>query len=116
MFLCGNAGQRLEPVGIMSGTVLDGPILHCLCYNISGGQRQLSAVINDLLHFFVSTLWEPLFHLAQGKHLAGKKLLYIQFFAHVPTSLRYTIELLSNIVYNTCVMMVNIYLLNTFTT
>ena len=92
MFLCGNAGQRLEPVGIMSGTVLDGPILHGTCHYIRSCQGKFSSLIHDLLHFFVSTLWEPLFHLAQGKHLAGKKLLYIQFFAHVPTSLRYTIK------------------------
>ena len=56
VLLCSDSGQRLEPVGIMGGTVLDGPILHCLCYNISGGQRQLSSVINDLLHFFVYAL------------------------------------------------------------
>ena len=73
-------------------------------------------LIHNLFYFFVSALGESLLHLAKGKYLAGKKLLYIQFLAHVPTSLRYTIELLSNIVYNTCVMMVNIYLLNTFTT
>ena len=116
MFLRGNAGQRLEPVGIMSRPVLNCPVFHGRRHYICCRRGKFSSLIHNLFYFFVSALWESLLHLAQGKYLAGKKLLYIQFLAHVPTSLRYTIELLSNIVYNTCVMMVNIYLLNTFTT
>jgi len=66
VFTLGKMKERLPK------SVLDGPILHGTCHYIRSCQGKFSSLIHDLLHFFVSTLWEPLFHLAQGNTLLAK--------------------------------------------
>ena len=53
---CGDAGHRLEPVGIVGSTLLNGPVLHGICNLICSIQRQLAAggdtVFPDRKDFF----------------------------------------------------------------
>ena len=48
VLFCGDAGQRLEPVGIMGGTVSNGPVLHSGGNGIGYGCIQLGTLIDGL--------------------------------------------------------------------
>ena len=56
MLLCGNSGQRLEPVCVMGRSVFNRPVLHRLRHNISGGKGKLPALIHDALYFLENSL------------------------------------------------------------
>ena len=85
MLLRCDAGQRLEPVGIMGGTVLHRPVLHGLRHHVGRRQGQLPALVHDLPDLLVDAFGKPFLHLAESEHLAGKQLFYVQYFAHFPS-------------------------------
>ena len=80
-----DAGEGLEPVGVMGGAVLHGPILHGLGHHVRGRQGQLAPLIHDFPDFFIDALGQPFLHLAKGEYLAGENLFYLHYFTHFPS-------------------------------
>ena len=48
VFLSGNAGQRLKPVGIMGSPSLNCPVLHCMGHYVCNGRIQFRSVLDSL--------------------------------------------------------------------
>jgi len=82
MFFCRDAGQRLEPMGIMRRTALDRPVFHRVCDNICDGRIQLSSVFNGFLQFFVNTFRKAFLHRLVIKHIFSENFRYIDNLAH----------------------------------
>ena len=73
VFFGGNAGHRLEPVGVMGGTLLNGPILHGIGDLAGGGTIQRRSLGQALLPFLVGGGGETLLHLLLTKHHFAKQ-------------------------------------------
>ena len=56
MLLCGDPGQRLEPVRVVGRTVLERPLLHRLCNCIRDGRIELVALGDGLLQLLIHCL------------------------------------------------------------
>ena len=62
VLLGGNAGERLEPVGIMGGALFDGPVLHNTGNHVGHVQIQRLALVNGGLQAFVGGAGKALLH------------------------------------------------------
>ena len=82
MLLGSNACQRLKPVTIMSGTLLDGPFLHLMCNHISDLHGQLLALFYCLFQFAVYLLRQTVLHNRIVKYIAAKDFLYVDIISH----------------------------------
>ena len=69
VLLGGNACQRLEPMGEMGRTVLDGPILHCARNDVGDAAVDLVTVCDGGKQGFVYLLWQALAHDVLAEHL-----------------------------------------------
>ena len=74
MLLCGDSGQRLEPVRVVGRTVLECPLLHRLCNRIRDGRIELVALCDGLLQLLIDCLRKTLLH-----HLVVKDILTENF-------------------------------------
>ena len=74
MLLCGDPGQRLEPVRVMGRTVLECPLLHRLRNRIRDGRIELVALCDGLLQLLIDCLRKTLLH-----HLVVKDILTENF-------------------------------------
>ena len=68
VLLGGDAGQRLEPMGKMGRSMLDGPILHGLCYGVGHLTVQPAALVNGLFQRQIDVMGEPCLHHAVIKY------------------------------------------------
>ena len=71
MLLAGDAGERLEPVGVMGGALLDGPALHDAGHHVGDLDVQRLALFNGGLEALVSGAGEPFAHLMIVKDFAA---------------------------------------------
>ena len=77
-----DAGQRLEPVGIVSGAVLHGPGLHLLRHHVRSCHGELAALIHDPFHLFKNIFRQTAAHLCQVKHVLAKQFFHVHYIAH----------------------------------
>ena len=85
MLLRRDAGQRLEPVGIVRRAVLDGPFLHGLRNRIRNGRVQLIPLIDGLFQLPVYVLWKTLPHHLVVKYILSENSGDVQYLAHTFT-------------------------------
>ena len=71
MLLAGNAGQRLEPVGVVGGTQLHSPALHDAGHDVCHLNVQRCALVQGLLEALVGSAGEALLHDVLVEHLAA---------------------------------------------
>ena len=69
MLLGGDAGERLEPVGVVGRPVLDGPFLHRLGDGIRNRGLQLVAFGHHFPHALVDGLRQALPHHAVAEYI-----------------------------------------------
>ena len=86
MLLRRDAGQRLEPVGVMGRAMLHCPVLHRLCHNVRCRVVQLTAMLHDAFHFRERFFGKTLLHLSKGEYIFSKQLFHIQHFTHSSVS------------------------------
>ena len=72
VLFCGDAGQRLEPVGIMGGTVSNGPVLHSGGNGIGYGCIQLGTLIDGLAQRLIDIRAQICLHDTVIKNQAAK--------------------------------------------
>ncbi len=65
MLLRRDAGQRLEPVGVMGRAMLHCPVLHRLCHNVRCRVVQLTAMLHDAFDFCERFFGKTLLHLSR---------------------------------------------------
>ena len=68
-------GQRLEPVGVVRHTILNGPLLHASGHTIGNCSVQTCAIIHDINHLLVHVLGQILVHLLTIEDLLTKILI-----------------------------------------
>ena len=71
MLLTGDAGQRLEPVGVVGGTQLHGPALHHAGHNVCHLNVQRSTLVQGVLQALISCARQALLHHMFVKDLAA---------------------------------------------
>lgn len=71
MLLGGGLGQRLEPVGIVTGAIVDSPAHHAVGNAVSHFQRKRLLVVYRVNKHLVCLLGEILKHLLAVEHLFG---------------------------------------------
>ena len=76
VLLGGDAGQRLEPMGKMSRSMLDGPILHGLCHGVGHLTVQPAALVNGLFQRQIDVMGEPCLHHAVIKYQCAEDVRY----------------------------------------
>jgi len=64
-------GHRLEPVAIVSGTTLDGPVLHRVGNNIRNPRLENAAGIHGPAQLLVDVLGQPLAHHRVGEYIGA---------------------------------------------
>jgi len=62
MLLSGQTGEGMEDVGVVSGAVLESPVLDGRCHDISGGGLERRTGLDRLLQRFVDGLGQPCLH------------------------------------------------------
>ena len=73
MLLTGDAGQRLEPVGIVGGALLNGPALHDAGHDVGDLKVQRLALLNRRLEALVGRAGQTLAHLMLVEDFAAVK-------------------------------------------
>ena len=76
VLLGGDAGQRLEPMGKMGRSMLDGPILHGLCHGVGHLAVQPAALVNGLFQRQIDVMGESRFHHAVIKYQCAEDVRY----------------------------------------
>ena len=71
VLLTGDAGQRLEPVGVVGGTQLHGPALHHAGHNVCHLNVQRSTLVQGVLEALISSARQALLHHMLVKDLAA---------------------------------------------
>ena len=71
VLLTGDAGQRLEPVGVVGGTQLHGPALHHAGHNVCHLNVQRSTLVQGVLQALISCARQALLHHMFVKDLAA---------------------------------------------
>ena len=71
VLLTGDAGQRLEPVGVVGGTQLHGPALHHAGHDVCHFDIQRSALVQGVLQALISSARQALLHHMFVKDLAA---------------------------------------------
>jgi hypothetical protein len=72
VLLGGEPGERLKPVGVVAGSILDGPIFHRCGYDVCDGGIERLAPIYSPEQAAVDFLGEPLAHHAAGENVAAE--------------------------------------------
>ena len=72
VFLSGDAGHRLKPMGIVSCTFFQCPNLHSLCNFVCNIQGQRTAILNALFPRVICICGQPLLHSRLVKNIASK--------------------------------------------
>ena len=67
VLLGGDAGQWLEPVGVVGGAVLDGPLLHAVSHDVGDVDVEWLVVLGGLLQLLVGLAGDALTHCAVVK-------------------------------------------------
>ena len=73
MLLTGDAGQRLEPVGVVGGALLNGPALHDAGHDVGDLKVQRLALLNCRLEALVGRAGQTLAHLMLVEDFAAVK-------------------------------------------
>ena len=73
MLLTGDAGQRLEPVGVVGGALLNGPALHDAGHDVGDLKVQRLALLNRRLEALVGRAGQTLAHLMLVEDFAAVK-------------------------------------------
>ena len=68
MLLGRDAGQRLEPVRVVRGALLDCPFLHGVGNHIGHLEVQRLTLLDGLHQVFVRCRWQPLLHRVLVEH------------------------------------------------
>ena len=76
VLLGGDAGQRLEPMGKMGRSMLDGPILHGLCHGVGHLTVQAAALVNGLFQRQIDVVGESRLHHAVIKYQCAEDVRY----------------------------------------
>ena len=76
MLFRGNAGQRLEPVGIVGRALFNSPILHCLRHRVGHSDIQIHSLVNGLAKRRVNLRGELRPHHAVVENHASKIIRY----------------------------------------
>ena len=71
VLLTGDAGQRLEPVGVVGGTQLHGPALHDAGHDVGHLDVQRSTLVQGVLEALISSARQALLHHMLVKDLAA---------------------------------------------
>ena len=74
VFLRGDSGERLEPVGVVGGALFHGPILHGVGHDIGGGNADVAAVFHDVHDLGKDLLGQTLPHDGGAEHVGAKQL------------------------------------------
>ena len=82
MLLRSDAGQRLEPVGVVGGSLLDCPLLHLVGNHIRRGQIQLLALLNGIFQLPVNLLGQAFLHHRIVEHVLSKDLRNFHILTH----------------------------------
>ena len=82
MLLRRHACQGLEPVGIVGGALLDGPLLHGLRHCLRHNGIQLFALIYGLMKLFINLLRQPLLHHLVAEYVFTENIRYVKVFSH----------------------------------
>ena len=77
VFFCSDSGKGLKPVGKVSGTFFDCPLLHCMCNLIGQINVKWLSVIQRLLKSLVGFLRQAFLHYTLIEHHASKQFRYI---------------------------------------
>ena len=86
MLLGGEAGHRLEPVGIVGGALFQCPCLHAVGNGVGGFQMQMSAVFQTLLPCVKGFLFHILGHGDLIEHRCAEQIGNAAAFCHIQTS------------------------------
>ncbi len=70
MFLGCGLGQRLKPVGVVTGTIVDGPAFHTFGHTVGYLARQRLFVVNGVDEGFIGINRKILIHLGTVEHFA----------------------------------------------
>ena len=73
MLLTGDAGQRLEPVGVVGGALLNGPALHDAGHDVGDLKVQRLPLLNRRLEALVGRAGQTLAHLMLVEDFAAVK-------------------------------------------
>ena len=73
VLLTGDAGQGLEPVGVMGGALLDGPALHDAGHHVGHFQIERLTLFDGRLQALVGRAGQTLAHLMLVKDFAAVK-------------------------------------------
>ena len=84
VLLGGDAGHGLEPVGEVSGPLLDGPILHGVGHHGGGSAVQALALVHGALHLLEHVLGQTGAHDGVIENIAAEEISYILIFHFVP--------------------------------
>ena len=76
MLLRRHAGHRLEPVRVMGGAFLDGPVLHRIRDHFRRGGTELTAFFDRLLQIFIDLPGEALTHHPVIEYILAEYLIY----------------------------------------
>ena len=71
--------ERLEPMGVMAGTIVYGPLLHTCCNAVSHAAGERLLVVDSVNQRFIRLDRKILKHLLSVEHLAGIVLLRTLF-------------------------------------
>ena len=82
MFLCRKSCQRLEPVGIMSGTFFNSPLLHSSCHHFRCHGVQFFSLIQGLVQFLVNLFRQLFQHHFIVENIDTKKFCCVLKFFH----------------------------------
>ncbi len=82
VLFCRNAGQRLEPMCVMSRAVCDSPVLHRFRNHIRRRHGKLAALIHDFFDFLIDVLRQYCFHFSKCKDVRCKNFFHIHYFTH----------------------------------
>ncbi len=94
MFFRRYACHGLEPVGIMGGTVVQGPFLHCVGHHVGNLGSQLISVFNGALQGSIGLFGKVFLHDRIVKNLSSKDIfnhIFLHSFLHSAGQTAYNI-------------------------
>ena len=74
VLLGGDAGERVEDVGVVGGALLDRPVLHCQGHRVGDARIKRLALLDGGLQRLVDTLRQPVLHRRVTEHVGAEDL------------------------------------------
>ena len=65
-------GEGLEPVGVVGGAHLLGPVLHAVGHGIGDAAVEACPVVDDIDEFVIHVCWQVLTHLLAVEHVLAE--------------------------------------------